>query len=87
MTKTPETLLTEAYEIADGKTMKIGTTAHIKALVTELRAVKDLVEAAKNLKNVLPLIKVPADSTKAWETGVIVGSFLKALDEAKGGNP
>ena len=33
-----EILLEEAYQIADGETAKIGTSAHVKALVTELRA-------------------------------------------------
>ena len=44
---TLEELLAESYEIADGKTIKIGTTAHVRALVAKLRAVEDLVKAAE----------------------------------------
>ena len=79
---TLEELLAEAYEIADGKTIKIGTTAHVRALVVKLRAI---VEAAEKLKDLLPLITIPTDAHKAYEIGIIVGNFLKLLNKPSKG--
>ena len=36
---THEELLTQALAIADGRTLALGTTAHVKALVAELRRI------------------------------------------------
>ena len=41
MKNAAELLLEEAYQIADGETREIGTSAHVKAVVAELRAVSE----------------------------------------------
>lgn len=74
--KTPDqTLLAEAYEIADGTTKKIGTTTHVQALVAKLRAVEE--KAHHTALNYLAADRQLTDLLKAAQRILPVASLLK----------